>query len=895
MTAERPTLTLIDGSSYIFRAYHAIPHLSTSRGVPTNAVYGFTLMLLKALREGDPTHVGIAFDLEARTFRQGIDPSYKANRPPPPEDLVPQFALVREVVRALNLPVLEYQGYEADDVIATLTRQAVADGFRVLIITGDKDFMQLVSEHVELYDSMSDKHTRLADVPERLGVRADQVVEYMSLIGDDVDNVAGVPKVGPKTAAALIQKFGTSEEIIARVDEVEKSDIRGAKTLAQRLREHVETIRKAKLLVTLKADLALQSAPKDLARRFMDEPAVRKLFTELEFTRLLRDLPPPPITEAKAIIKTVLDEAGLDDLARRMMAAPQIAVRVFCAAAGARTEPLVGLAVGLGGGEAFYLPLKHHYLGMPRQLPRELVADKLKPVLEDPARPKVGHDLKSDYLALKQLGITLRGLVCDVELASYLLNASRREHLLSDLARERLGLELPGDVRLSGAKKRDGRDVQVEEGAAFAASGADAAHQLAAKLMPELEEQRLMPLYRDLELPLLPILAEMELAGVKIDKAAMARIDEEVTRQLADHEEQVYELAGGSFNVNSNQQLAQVLFEDLKLPVVRKTKSGPSVDQEVLEKLSEQHPLPKAIIEYRSLFKLKGTYLDALPALVEKDGRIHTSFNQATTATGRLSSSDPNLQNIPVRTELGKRVREAFVAEDGFRLISADYSQIELRVLAHVSEDPALLDAFRKGEDVHTRTAAEVYGVAPEAVTEEMRRAAKAINFGIAYGLTSYGLGQRLDLPGAEAQAIINRYFERYKGVREWLDETILQVRQTAEVATLFGRRRFVAEISSRNPATRMGAERIAVNTPIQGTAADLIKRAMIEVDRRLKAEKLRTRLILQVHDELLLEAPEDEVEKARVLVVEAMKGAGQLKVELLVEAGVGKSWAEAH
>ncbi|HEY3447700.1 MAG TPA: DNA polymerase I [Myxococcales bacterium] len=894
-TTERPTLTLIDGSSYIFRAYHAIPHLSTSKGLPTNAVYGFTNMLLKALREGAPTHVGIAFDLEARTFRQTIDPNYKANRPPPPEDLLPQFSLVRDVVRALNVPVLEVRGYEADDVIATLAKQAVAEGFRVLIITGDKDFMQLVSEHVELYDSMLDKHTRLADVPERLGVRADQVVEYMSLVGDDIDNVPGVPKVGPKTAAALIQRFNTSEELIARLDEVPKTDIRGAKALAERLREHVETIRKAKQLVTLKHDLELPVVPKDLARRFMDEPAVRKLFTELEFTRLLRDLPPPPVSEARASIKTVLDEAGLDAMVARLEQAPKIALRAYGAGPHPRIDPLVGLAFAVGGGEAYYLPLGHHYLGMPRQLAKELVGKRLAAVLEDEKKPKVGHDLKADLMALRQLGIHLKGLVCDVQLASYLLNASRREHLLADLARERLGCELPGDVRAAGAKKRDGRDVTVEEAAPFVASCADAAHQLAAKLVPELEEGKLLALFADLEMPLLPILAEMELAGVKVDRAALARMEKDVSALLADQEAKVYELAGASFNINSNSQLAKVLFEDLKLPVIRKGKSGPSADQEVLEKLAEQHPLPREILEYRSLFKLKGTYLDALPTLIERDGRIHTSFHQALTATGRLSSSDPNLQNIPVRTELGKRVREAFIAEDGNLLLSADYSQIELRVLAHVSDDPALLDAFSRNEDVHTRTAAEVYGVDPQQVTPEMRRTAKAINFGIAYGLTSFGLGQRLDLPGAEAQAIINKYFERYKGVRTWLDATIAQARQTAEVATLFGRRRFVPEIHSRNPATRNGAERIAVNTPIQGTAADLIKRAMIEVDRRLRSESLQARLILQVHDELLVEAPEAEVEKAKVLMVEAMRGAGQLKVPLLVEIGVGKTWATAH
>jgi DNA polymerase-1 len=896
MTPERPTLTLIDGSSYIFRAYHAIPHLSTSRGVPTNAVYGFTLMLLKALREGEPTHVAIAFDKEARTFRQAIDPAYKANRPPTPLDLVQQFPLIRQVVQALHVPVLELSGYEADDIIATLARRAVAQGFQVLVITGDKDFMQLVGEHVELYDSMSDKHTRVSDVPERIGVRPDQVVEYMALVGDDIDNVPGVPKVGPKTAAALVQRFGTVENLLEHVDEVPATGIRGAKGIAEQIRLNADQLKRAKRLVTLQADLALPQGPEDFARRLMDESAVRKLFGELEFTRLLRELPPPPITAARTLVERVLDAEALEALAARLAGADAFALRTFCDGARPRTDALVGLAFSLGGGVAWYVPLAHHYLGVPRQLDRALVAQKLRPFLEDPAKAKHGHDLKADSLALAQLGIELKGLACDAELASYLLNAARREHALADLSRERLGVELPGDVRLApGGRRRSACEVAVEEGAAFAGSCAEAAWGLSQKLMPELEEQKLLALFRDLELPLVPVLARMELAGVRVDQKALARVDAEVVALLRRQEQEVYRCAGREFNINSNPQLATVLFDELKLPVLRRGKTGPSADQEVLEKLAQQHPLPRAILEFRSLFKLKGTYLDALPALIEKDGRIHTSFHQATAATGRLSSSDPNLQNVPIRSELGRKVREAFVADEGAQFVSADYSQIELRVLAHVSQDEALLEAFARDEDVHTRTAAEVFGVKAQEVTELMRRTAKAINFGIAYGLSAYGLGQRLDLPGKEAQAIIDRYFQRYRGVRAWLDQTIAQVKETAEVATMFGRRRFVAEIHSRNPATRMGAERIAVNTPIQGAAADLIKRAMIEVDRRLQAQALKARLLLQVHDELLVEAPEAEVEAAKALVVEAMAGAGALSVPLKVEVGVGKSWAAAH
>lgn len=892
---ERPVLTVIDGSSYIFRAYHAIPHLSTSKGVATNAVYGFTNMLLKALREGSPTHVAIAFDKDSRAYRQSIDPEYKAHRPPPPDDLVPQFALIRDVVHALNIPVLEKPGYEADDVIATLAKQAVERGFKVLVITGDKDFMQLVNEHVELYDSMNDKHTRLPDVEKRLGVKPEQVVDYMALLGDEIDNIPGVPKVGPKTAAALVNHFGNVEALTERVDEVAKTSIRGAKGLVEVIRSHLEQIARAKRLVQLKSDLDLGVTPEELARQPMNEEQVRNLFRELEFTRLLRDLPQAPPTAVERQIETVLTGEALQTLASKLGQAQAFAVRVVIDGDRPRRDPLVGIAFGLGGGEAYYVPFGHRYLGVAKQLEMASALETLRGPLEDASIAKYGHELKADYLALRRNGVTLRGLACDTQLGSYLLNSARREHALADLARERLACELPADVRLTSGKPRPVSDATIEETSEFAGACADAAFELAGKLLPELKEAGLLELLTELELPLLPVLAEMELVGVKVDRGVLGRISAEVEKLLEQREQEVYRHAGRKFTINSNPQLQQILFEELKLPVLKRGKTGPSADQEVLEKLAQQHPLPAAIIEYRTLAKLKSTYLDALPQLIESDGRIHTSFHQATAATGRLSSSDPNLQNIPIRTDLGRQIREAFVAEPGWLLLSADYSQIELRVLAHFSEDPALLDAFSRNEDIHTRTAAEIYGVPQDQVTADMRRTAKTINFGIAYGLSAYGLSTRLDLPGAEAQSIIDRYFARYSGVRAWLDRTIEQAKKSEVVTTLYGRRRFVPEIHSRNYAARQGAERIAVNAPIQGTAADLIKRAMIEVDRQLRAEKLRARLLLQVHDELLLEVPEEESERTRELVVAAMAGAGELKVPLLVESGFGKSWAESH
>ncbi|HUB06401.1 MAG TPA: DNA polymerase I [Myxococcales bacterium] len=893
---SRPTLILIDGSAYIFRAYHAVPHLSNRQGVPTNAVYGFTNMLLKALREAQPTHVAIALDRDGDTFRHQIDPQYKANRSEPPDDLKPQFGLVRKVIEALNVPLLEVPGVEADDVIGTIAKRAHDKGFRVVVVTGDKDFMQLVGPDVLLFDSMRDKWTGPAEVVEKLGIGPERVIDLMSLCGDDVDNVPGVPGVGPKTAAQLIQRFGTLEQLLARLPEVERPKLRDS------LGASVEGIRRARQLVTIRLDVPLDVQPEDLARRPPHTAEVGKLFEELEFTRLTRDLHAvlgqagpvaveAPAPEAAAIAwaapEIPADAPAVEAAVAALRAGGQVALHADVAGEGPVPADLRGLAAAAfsrpGVARAFYFPIG------------KTVPTPLRALLEAPAVPKVGFGLKRSWTALRRADVRLAGVDFDDELASYLLD-SGRQHLLVDVARERLGAVPPALAELPTGKRLSLAGLDAALSAPAACASAEAALRLHEGLDGALVREGLSPLFRELEMPLLPILAEMEWVGVRVDRAVLEALSREVGAQIDSLLRRIHELAGHEFNVASNKQLGQVLFEELKLPVLRRTKTGPSTEQEVLEKLALQHPLPAAVIEHRQLSKLRGTYLDALPPLIDpRDGRLHTTFAQATAATGRLASLDPNLQNIPTRTELGRRIRRAFVAAPGHKLISADYSQIELRVLAHVSEDPALCDGFARNEDVHTRTAAEVFGVAPEAVTPEMRRTAKAINFGIAYGQSAFGLSQRLDLPSAEAQGIIDRYFARYAGVRAWLDRTIAEARRDGAVTTLYGRRRRLPDIRSKNPAVRQAAERMAVNTPIQGTAADLIKRAMLRADAALKAGKLATRMILQVHDELIFEAPEAEVDRAKALACEAMEGAGQLRVPLAVTVGVGASWDEIH
>jgi DNA polymerase-1 len=895
-----PTLTLIDGSGFIFRAYHALPHLSTTRGVPTNAVLGFTTMLLKALREHGPTHAAVIFDASRRSFRNDLDPDYKANRPEAPEDLRSQFPLVREVTRSLNVPVVEEAGVEADDVIATLARRAREQGWEVVVVTGDKDFAQLVGEGVSLYDPMAEASGRggwtgPAEVEKKLGVRPEHVVDFMAILGDKIDNVPGIPGVGEVTAAALIRHFGSVEAMLARPEEIPRAVSRGGEKLREKIVANADRIRLNRQLVALRGDVAIPERPEDFARRALDPERARALFSELEFSRLLKDLPAPPPTARAERVEVVSSRVALDAAVEEARRAGQVGLAAATGGGSPRTEVPAGLAFAAAG-RAWYLPLSHRYLGAPPQLgPRE-AAEGLRPLVEDPALERHGHDLKALRHLLAGLGLQLDGTGFDTDLASRLLLPTRREHALADVARERLSCELPPLPQGDGRRAAAPWEMPVEAVAASTGAAAAVLPDLAAALRRALEDEGLWQLYREIERPLVPVLCEMERAGILVDRGAMESMSAEFGKAMQDLEEQIHRAAGRAFNVASTRELGQVLFEELRLPVQKRLKTGPSTDQDVLEKLAEMHPLPRLVLEHRSLAKLKGTYVDALPQLVDPaDGRIHTTFNQAGAATGRLSSQEPNLQNIPIRTELSKRIRAAFVAPPGRRLLSADYSQIELRILAHFANDPALLEAFQRREDVHGRTAAETFGVAPGQVTPEMRRIAKVLNFGIAYGLSAYGLSQRLDMPGAEAQAIIDRYFARYAGVRRWLDETIETARRDGAVRTLFSRKRELPEIRSRNPGLRQAAERMAVNTPIQGTAADVIKIAMLRVDAALRASGLDARLLLQVHDELVLEVAEGQADRLGDLVRREMMGAAELAVPLEVELGHGRSWAEAH
>lgn len=883
----KPCLVLVDASGFIFRAYHALPPLSTSKGVPTNAVLGFTRMVLKLLKSLQFTHVALAFDKDGRVERQKIDPQYKAHREALPEDLPPQFHSIRQVAEALSLPVVEMSGWEADDVIGTLALRARAEGYQVLVVTGDKDFNQIVDEAITLYDPMTERRTGPAEVRERLGIEPGQMRDYLALIGDASDNVPKVPGIGEKTAVELLRQFGGVDALLERLGEVKKPKIREA------LASHRESLLRARDLVSFRTSLPLQVRISDLVHREPDEQKARQLFTELEFFKLLQELPSqaPVVLAAESPLATTEEE--LRALAEDIRRAGEVTLTPAYEGA-PRTAPLVGLALALPDGRTAYVPLRHQGL-MARQARPEAFRH-LQGVLEDESVRKGGHDLKALTLLLATEGLSLRGGQGDVELLSYLLNPSRREHALADLARERLRTELPSlPTQLEGRKRRALADSSPEEVAGGYGARADAARRLAPELWQELERVGLATLARELELPLLPILARMERRGVRVDVPSLRRISEKVDAECKEKEREIHRLAGREFNVGSNPQLAQVLYEELKLPVLKKGKTGPSTDQEVLEKLAEQHPLPRALIEYRSLSKLKSTYLDTLPELVDREGRIHTTFHQAATATGRLSSSDPNLQNIPVRTELGLEIRRAFVAEHGHQLVSADYSQIELRLLAHIAEDETLLAAFHNDEDIHSRTAAEIFSVKPEDVTRDQRRVAKTVNFGIAYGLSPHGLSTRLDIPVEEAREIIDRYFTRYAGIRRYLEETVERARRSGFVETLSGRRRLMEDLHSKSRQVAQAAERAAINMPIQGTAADLIKQAMLAVDRELARQGLRAQMLLQVHDELLFEVPDEEVAAVEELARHCMSSVMKLRVPLKVEVGHGRTWADAH
>ena len=896
-----PSLWLVDGSHAIFRAYHALPHLSTRQGVPTNAVYGFTTMLLRAIREGNPTHLAVAFDEAGKQARSEIYAEYKATRGAPPEDLRPQFPLVRRVLEALNVPGVGLSGWEADDVIATLARRARALGWEVVIVTGDKDLLQLVDGAVRCYDSMYEKWYGPAEVEEKWGVPPHLVADLLALTGDKIDNVPGIPGVGEKTAAALLKEFGTLDGVLSRAGEIKKPKLR------ENALANLEVVRRARKLIQLHADLPVPAQLEDLVRRPLNEQKARALFTELEFVRLINDLPRPPPTPPSGARSIATDLAAVEKLVARARQAGRVGLLTLTSADEPLHDELLGLSISLPD-ESVYVPLGHRPRGGPSGAlfaPAELDGRKaialLRPLLEDAQVRKDGHDLKRDLVAWKRAGVDLRGMNIDARLASYLLDPTGRDHSLAQTARERISCELPLLKELcektgKGKKATPLPEVPVDEVGAAACALVEGARRLSAALEEDLRgDPELWQLYSELELPLEEVLARLELTGISLDVARLETLGRELGTQIEQLLREITELAGEEFLPTSNQQLAEILYKKLHLPVLKRGKTGPSTDQEVLEELAQQHPMPAKVLEHRQLTKLKTTYLDALPAALGKDGRLHTTFDQAVAATGRLTSINPNLQNIPIRTPLGARIREAFIPRPGWTLLSADYSQIELRVLAHVSGDPVLRDSFLSGEDLHRRTAGETFGVPAADVTRQQRDIAKMINYGIAYGLSSFGLAHRLGLEQSEAHSIIERYFARYRRVKEWLDATIEEARRTGRVKTLFGRRRYLPDINSKNPAARSAAERTAVNTPIQGTAADLVKRAMLRVDRALSARALQSKMLLQVHDELVLEAPPSELDAVGPLLSEEMKGAADLTVPLEVELGHGPTWATAH
>ena len=901
------TLHLLDASGFIFRAYHAIrTGLKTSDGTPTNAVYGFAQMLLKLLKEQSPEHLIPVFDVSRKSFRQELYPAYKANRPEPPPDLVPQFALIRELVAAFGLRPIEQEGFEADDLLGSLAEHYAQAGYAVCLISSDKDLLQLVDDArgIFVYDPWKDKTIRAAGVVERFGVQPTQVVDVLALAGDSSDNVPGVAGIGEKTAAQLIGEFGSLEALLGNLGRV-----KGKKQ--ELLREQAAAARLAQTLVTIRRDVAPTLDLDDFRVRAFDRPELAELLTRLEFHQLLKSLelrPKAPASvpcegpvqaafrhEAYALIDTW---DAFTPLLERLGACERFAFDCETHSLNAlAAQPLVGLSFAWGPNEAAYLPLDHRGLGA-KNLPKERVLAALAPLFADPQKRLIAHNAKFDAQVLESEGLRIEATLDDSMLLSYVQNPARRSHGLDALAFEILGHTMIPyeEVTGKGQKAISFAQVAPEQACRYSAEDTDAAWRLFARLKEELGDGPLWALYETMERPLLPILQGMERAGIRVDRAALTRLSAEFDVLLSDTEAQIHALAGGPFNIQSPPQLAQILFEKLGLPKGRKTKTGLSTDSDELQRLSALHPLPALVLDYRQNAKLRSTYSEALLELIDpRDGRVHTSYNQTVTLTGRLSSSHPNLQNIPVRTASGRLIRSAFVPAEGCVFLSADYSQVELRLLAHISQDPLLLSSFLRGEDIHARTAAEVFGGLPGMVDKEMRRRAKAINFGIVYGQTAFGLAESLGIPQREAKRYIDEYFARYAGVKRYIEEQQARAHREKAVTTLWGRRIPVTAFEDGAPGTRQYGERVAINAPIQGSAADLIKRAMIDLDRELKSRGLKTRLLLQVHDELLLEVPPEELETARELLKSAMEGAAALLVPLTADLGVGASWDEAH
>ena len=929
MDTNTPVI-LVDGSSYLYRAFHALPPLTNSKGKPTGAVKGVINMMRRMQKDYHQSTVVVVFDAKGKTFRDDLYADYKAQRPPMPDDLRLQIEPIHNIIQAMGLPMLIIDGVEADDVIGTLALQATAAQQPVIISTGDKDIAQLVNEHITLINTMTNTYLDRAGVIEKFGIPPELIIYYLALLGDKSDNIPGVPGVGEKTALRLLQGIGGLDAIYSRLDDVGTLDFRGAKTMAAKLEEHKALAYLSYQLATIKTDVEMPLHIGDLKNGTPDNDQLLALFQDMEFKSWVEEAlagsngaavaqpsaakatekdpekasqePAQPIEKATLVkdYQTVLTEAHFADWLERLNTADLIAVDTDTTSLDYMKAELVGVSVAVTPGQAAYIPFAHDYMGAPQQLSRDFVLEQLKPLLENPQINKVGQNLKYDMSVLAQHGINLQGIAFDTMLESYVLDSVATRHDMDSLALKYLNETTISfaDVAGKGAAQITFNQVALEQAGPYAAEDADITLRLHQALWPQLvAEPTLATVLSDIELPLVPVLSRIERTGALIDSTLLFQQSQELAERLAELETEAWDLAGQQFNLASPKQLGEILFDKLGIPVLKKTEKGaPSTKEEVLQELALDYPLPKVLLEHRGLAKLKSTYTDKLPVMINSTtGRIHTSYHQAGTATGRLSSSDPNLQNIPIRSAEGRRVRQAFIAAPGHKLVAADYSQIELRIMAHLSEDPSLLAAFKSGQDIHRATAAEVFGVATDEVTADQRRSAKAINFGLIYGMSAFGLARQLTIGRKQAADYIELYFARYPGVQNYMNTIRHTAAERGYVETIFGRRLYLPEINARNGMRRQAAERTAINAPMQGTAADIIKRAMVSVDDWLRQGTLKSRMIMQVHDELVLEVPESELQLIQAGLIQRMESAAELLVPLVVDVGVGDNWDEAH
>ncbi|WP_146443876.1 DNA polymerase I [Vibrio kanaloae] len=924
-------LILIDGSSYLYRAFHAYPGTMSNGDIPTNAVYGVVNMLRSMMRQFASDRMAVIFDAKGKTFRDDMYPEYKANRPPMPDDLRCQIEPLHNVIRAMGLPLISIPGVEADDVIGTLASQASAMGMPVLISTGDKDMAQLVDDNVTLINTMTNVVMDREGVIEKFGIPPELIIDYLALMGDKVDNIPGVPGVGDKTATALLQGIGSIEKLYQNLDDIAALGFRGSKTMAKKLIDNKDNAEMSYELATIKLDVELEETPESLVKAQPNIDELIKLYGQLVFKSWLNELldggngvveaaersgavrsngssatsavemDTSAVTIDRSHYETILDKDAFNTWLEKLKAAEVFAFDTETDSLDYMVANLVGLSFATEEGVAAYVPVAHDYLDAPQQLDRDWVLEQLKPILEDDSQAKVGQNLKYDMSVLARYDIEMKGIKHDTMLASYVFNSVGGKHDMDSLALRFLQHSCISFEQIAGKGKKQLTFNQIELGEAspYAAEDADVTLRLHHRLMENIEQdEKLKTIYEDIEVPLIPVMSRIERTGVFIDDMLLGAQSQEIAVRLVELEQKAYEIAEQEFNMNSPKQLQAILFEKMGLPVIKKTPSGsPSTNEEVLQELALDYPLPKLIIEYRGLAKLKSTYTDKLPKMINAEtGRVHTSYHQAVTATGRLSSTDPNLQNIPIRNEEGRRIRQAFVAQHGWKILAVDYSQIELRIMAHLSGDKALLEAFQQGKDIHAATAAEIIGVDIESVTSEQRRRAKAVNFGLIYGMSAFGLAKQLGIPRGEAQHYMDTYFERYPGVMQYMEDTRSAASEQGFVETIYGRRLHLPEIKSRNGMRRKAAERAAINAPMQGTAADIIKKAMLLVDEWIQAEgDGRVKLLMQVHDELVFEVEESSLAEIESKVQELMESAAELAVPLVAEAGHGDNWDQAH